>query len=70
VKKDTWLKLAALGAAGCTGAGVALAAGPVAAAIAGVGAMLAAIPALYANPPKRRPRKDERGQIADDEEPR
>jgi hypothetical protein len=68
--KDTWLKLAAVGAAGCTAAGVALAAGPGAAVIAGVGAMLAAIPTLYAEPPKRRPKRDARGQIEDDEEPR
>lgn len=71
MKRNTMLRLAALGAAGCSGAGVGLAAGPLAAVIAGVGAMLAAVPALYSDPPKRRPKKWKPGeQIADDEEPR
>lgn len=70
MKKPTWLKVT-MGIGGVAAATIGgLSLGPLGAIGAGLAAGLAALGGLYHEPPKPRPRKDKRGQIADAEDPR
>ena len=68
--KPAWLKVAM--AAGTIGSAVVggLAAGPPGALAAGLTAAVGVLGGLYHEPPKRRPKRDARGQIADEENPK